>query len=137
MMKSKDHEQVPRASTPAPWPTGQGQRIWIGGSGLEARRALEKHLVAATRPPVGPLQAAFVTPASVEEAVYFASKLRDRLLDAAALWVVYLCGGQNDGGGEEIDADILADRMEDAGFHRAGTSALGDGLTVVHFRVTV
>jgi hypothetical protein len=41
------------------------------------------------RPPTGPLDAAFITPRSVDEALHFARKLRARMAPTGALWIIY------------------------------------------------
>lgn len=65
-----------------------GMRIWVGGHAIEARRAIERHLSGTTRPPRGPLDAAFICPKTPDEATYFAEKVRPRLEAAATIWVV-------------------------------------------------
>lgn len=139
MTKSEDYEQglpPPMQGQPA-WPIGHGRRIWIGGNGVEARRALEKRLAGATRPPIGRLDVAFITPLSADEAVYFSNKLHDRLLDTGELWVVFLLRNLNhdDGQGEDIDTDRLVDRMKSVGFHLVCQFELDEGLQALRFDV--
>lgn len=63
-------------------------RIWVGGNNTDARREIETYLLETARPPTGPLDAAFITPDTSEEAVYFAAKLRPRLTPNAHVCVV-------------------------------------------------
>lgn len=65
-----------------------GLRIWVGGNNTDARREIEQYLSETTRPPTGPLDAAFITPNTSEEAAYFAAKLKPRLTPDACVWVV-------------------------------------------------
>lgn len=65
-----------------------GLRIWLGGNNADARREIEHYLSETTRPPTGPLDAAFITPNTSDEAVYFAEKLKPRLTPDARVWVV-------------------------------------------------
>lgn len=67
-----------------------GLRIWVGGNNTDARREIERYLSETTRPPTGPLDSAFITPVTSEEAAYFAAKLKPRLTPDARVWVVVL-----------------------------------------------
>jgi len=70
------------------WGVPDGGRVWVGGNNLGARRAVEALLVNVSHPPEGPLDRAFITPQSVDEAVHFALKLRARLVADGVIWVV-------------------------------------------------
>lgn len=70
------------------WGVPDGGRVWVGGHNLEARRAAESLLVNVTHPPEGPIDRGFITPQTVDEAVYFAVKLRPRLIPGGVVWVV-------------------------------------------------
>lgn len=63
-------------------------RVWIGGHDLEGKRIAHRRSSAAQRPATGPIDLAVITPRSVDEAVYFADKLRDRLAPGAAIWIL-------------------------------------------------
>lgn len=70
------------------WGVPDGGRVWVGGHNLAARRAVEALLLNVTHPPEGPIDRAFITPQTVDEAGYFAVKLRTRLVPDAVVWVV-------------------------------------------------
>lgn len=61
----------------------------MGGHCNEAKRAIAPYLAQATRPAEGPVDAAFITPESTEEAPYFANKLRKRLDQDATVWIIF------------------------------------------------
>lgn len=79
-------KQIPFA---AQWGVTTTTRVWIGGQDLDARREVEDRLVGVVRPATGPIDLAFVTPLTVDEALYFASKLRPRLAPSGAVWIVH------------------------------------------------
>lgn len=62
-------------------------RVWLGGRCIAVRRRAERWLAGAIRPPTGKIDLAVVCPESVDEAVYFADKLRKRLACDASVWV--------------------------------------------------
>ena len=64
-------------------------RVWVGGHNVAARAEIEKHLAGTVRPATGGIDYGFLTPLSVDEAVYFARKLVRRLSTGGCLWVVY------------------------------------------------
>lgn len=68
-----------------------GARVWIGGHDRAARRFVERWLsgFGASRPAEGPIDAAFITPESLDEAVYFLTKLTPRLTAQARVNVIY------------------------------------------------
>lgn len=70
------------------WGVPDGGRVWVGGHNQGARRAVEALLVNVTHPPEGPLDRAFITPQTVDEATYFAGKIRVRLVPDGVIWIV-------------------------------------------------
>ena len=62
--------------------------VWIGGHQIEAKRAIEPYLLPTTRPATGPIDVAFITPETPEEAVYFTDKIAPRLVQNAMIWVI-------------------------------------------------
>lgn len=86
-MTSSDRKGPP--TTAELWGVTPGLRVWVGGHDPNAKREVEKRLAGAVRPQTGCIDLAFITPQSVDEAVYFAGKLRVRLVADGALWVVY------------------------------------------------
>ncbi len=81
-------EGIPEQPCLSPWSLAPESRVWVGGHNLDARRVVERHLKDAIRPTLGPLDVAFITPNSADEAAYFASKLLERLAEGACIWVV-------------------------------------------------
>lgn len=82
-----------RAQTPTTtieaWGVRPATRVWIGGNNTEARREIELLVGGLERPPTGPIDRAFVSPSSTDEAIYFARKLRPRLASESSVWIVY------------------------------------------------
>ena len=76
-------------TTAQDWGVGPGKRVWVGGHNVEARREIETYLTGTERPPTGPLDLGFIAPTTGDEAVYFAGKLRYRIVSTGLLWVVY------------------------------------------------
>ena len=112
-----------------------GLRIWVGGNNADARREMETYLLETTRPPTGPLDAAFIIPDTSEEAVYFAQKLRPRLTPDASVWVV---DPSADYSATKSAADPLSElvsHVTDAGFMLARKASLPDGSLVHAFLI--
>ncbi len=65
-----------------------GVRVWVGGHDMAAKRAVAPFLSEASRPPTGPLDAAFIAAGSPEEADYFLHKLARRLPPGATAWII-------------------------------------------------
>lgn len=63
-------------------------RVWIGGHQIQAKRMIEPYLSFATKPPAGEIDIAFITPETLEEAVYFAEKIQSRLTPTATIWII-------------------------------------------------
>ncbi len=99
-----------------------GARVWLGGHDTAARGVVECRLAGALRPPTGPIDAAFITPMSIEEATHFAGKLLDRLNPNGTLTVVYRRASDGLGGGTPASADPLRKAMDGAGFQLLGRS---------------
>lgn len=95
-----------------------GLRIWVGGNNVGIRREMETHLSETTRPPTGLLDAAFITPATSEEAVYFARKLKPRLSGDASLWVVVPSANHTAAQSVADPIGELVSRVTGAGFTR-------------------
>ena len=111
-----------------------GTRVWVGGHSVTAKRALAPHLAGTTRPPTGPVERAFVTPVSVDEAVYFATKVRDRLVDDGILWVVRGGGAAGTTSEGSRDAGGLDTLLADAGWRAAGSIQLTDAVAAEGYR---
>ena len=71
-----------------------GVRVWVAGHGTTARRFIEEQLAQLNvgRPADGPIDVAIVAPRTIDEAVYFAGKILDRLDPSGVVWVVGLSG---------------------------------------------
>lgn len=69
-------------------PVRSASRVWIGGHDRAARRIAGSWLGHQPHPPTGPIDVAVITPKSIQEAIYFAEKLRDRLRPAGVLWIM-------------------------------------------------
>ena len=63
--------------------------MWVGGHNIGSRREIEEHLTGTARPPTGPIDLAFISPESIDEAAYFAKKITPRLVEGAVIWVVW------------------------------------------------
>ena len=69
---------------------------------------------------------AFVAPTSVDEALYFAGKLRTRLERASAVWVVYPHPGHSAKEASTPSFRTLKDELGRSGFGAQETVTLGD-----------
>lgn len=83
-----DDKTNSQASTFAPWNFEPGTRVWLGGHDIHTRRIIEKYLAGALRPPTGPIDAALIAPKILDEALYFACKLRDRVVAKGIFWII-------------------------------------------------
>ncbi len=104
----------------------KGARLWIGGHDLAARRAAERCLVGARRPPSGPLDVAAITPRDADEVAYFAQKLCRRLVAEGTLWIIRprttdIQRKPTETAEDEIDAAVKA-----CGFIRTATATVDD-----------
>lgn len=106
-----------------------GARVWVGGHDREARRAVERLVGSAWRLPRGPIDAAFVTPESVDEAEYFADKALSRLSPEGRVWVVYSVEG-----GSVLDVARLKDKLGCLGLQAQRDVQVNDAIRCVAFR---
>ncbi len=107
------------------WGVTPGLRVWVGGHDPNARREVEKRLAGTVRPPTGRVDLAFITPQSVDEAVYFAGKLRNRLVADGALWVVYPSPGTVGEAEFANAAEVLVGAMARCDFAQRATVPVG------------
>ncbi len=123
-----------RANEPAKrWGVTPGIRVWVGGHNTHAKREVAKRLKGTVRPPTGRIDLAFIAPQSVDEAVYFARKLRSRLVSNGVIWVVYpdeasprrgeFAGGSRD----------LVGSLARAGYCETGAATLAGNYTSLCF----
>jgi hypothetical protein len=114
-----------------------GKAVWLGGNDVAVRQVLENSLSSAHRPAGGPLDVAFVTPLSVDEAVYFACKLKKRFRASGELWIVFASdpSPSADSTDAPIDAEQLIDQLELAGFHKVAAAEMGGEVRWVRFHV--
>lgn len=112
---------------------GAKSRIWVGGHHREARRLVDQRLADAARPPSGSLDAGFIVPKSIEEAVYFATKLSARLTAEGSLWVIYPRTAPPGATESFPTAERLREALERAGFTPTSTSALSANLSASLF----
>ncbi len=87
--------------------------IWLGGHAVDSKRRLHLLLIDQPRSPIGPIEAGFITPASVDEAIHFAQKLSSRLGPGKRLWILIPCNHQTDKSATWRDLD---NRMFEQGF---------------------
>ncbi len=99
--------------------------VWVGGHNLKARRRIEKLLPATGRRPTGAVDAAFIAPETVGEAVYFAGKLRNRLRPAGQIWVV--CASRESQG--QVQVKEVFSALVNNGFRQVGHAAFSVELT--------
>lgn len=123
-MTSSDRNGLP--TTAKLWGVTPGLRVWVGGHDQEAKREVEHRLAGTVRPQTGRIDLAFITPQSVDEAVYFASKLRDRLAAGGAIWVVYPTAGSAEQAGGTNAAETLAQAMARCELTQSATVPVGD-----------
>ena len=110
-----------------------GQRLWVGGHNLAAKREIEKYLTGTVRPATGPVDMAFITPEVIDEAVYFASKIRARLSPEGSLCVVVQEGNPAEATPHFSSNEELVSRLEDAGFCETEVVPLGGSFRVIRF----
>ncbi len=70
------------------WGIIPGMRVWVGGHNVKAKRLISRALAGTIHPPSGPIDMAFITPQSADEALYFVRKLRQRLAQGGAIWII-------------------------------------------------
>ncbi len=110
-------------------------RIWIGGNNTPARREIELLIGDADRPPEGQLDRAFIAPLTTDEALYFARKLRTRLVADATLWIVYPKRGSPIESEFSGSFDNMIVSLFELGFGEAGRANLTGDYTSTGFRI--
>lgn len=121
-------------STVERWGVGPGKRVWVGGHNTHAKAEIEQYLAGTLRPPEGPIDLAFIAPQSTDEAVYFAGKLRRRVVSDGAVWIVHPNARSPRSGEFTGNLDDLAVGMFELGFTQAGDAPLGNDYTSLGFR---
>lgn len=116
------------------WIAAAQGRVWIGGHNVRARKVLEEKLAHAERPPEGPIDAAFITPQTADEANYFARKLRLRLQPNAVVWIVYPKSGPANAAEFSGDIEEVVLELFQAGFMEAGRGPIDDTYDSIGFR---
>jgi hypothetical protein len=111
-----------------------GMRVWVGGHNTAARTEIESHLVGTDRPPEGPIDLGFITPQSGDEAVYFAGKLRRRLVGPGVLWIVHPNHRSPHRDTFTGNLDDLAVGLFELGFAQVGAAPVGNDFTSLGFR---
>ena len=130
---------MPQDSSFTPRPVGEalgvrsGQRLWVGGHNLAAKREIEKYLADTVRPATGPVDMAFIMPEVIDEAVYFASKIRARLSPEGSLCVVVQEGDRAEATRKFLSSEELISRLETAGFSKTEVVPLGGSFRVIRF----
>ena len=120
-------EGQPTSSTIARrWGVRPGMRIWFGGRNLHAKRAAAEHLAGTLRPPTGPVEQVFITPKTVDEAVYFVNKLRHRLASGGSVWVIYPRPGAPRSREFHGQPPDLTTQLAEHGFIKTDTVPVGD-----------
>lgn len=101
-----------------------GARVWIGGHNREARRFIERALAGknAIRPAEGPIDVAFITPETVDEAVYFLAKLAPRVPVDGVIQIVFRAHPAADSDAEPSRSFVneLTERIDRTGWRIAG-----------------
>lgn len=110
-----------------------GQRLWVGGHNLAAKREIEKHLTGTVRPATGPVEMAFITPDVIDEAVYFASKIRLRLTPEGSLCVVVQERDPAEATPQFFSSEELVSRLKTAGYCKTDVVPLGGLFRVIRF----
>ncbi len=117
------------------WGVGPGKRVWVGGHNLEARREIEGFLEGTERPPTGPLDLGFIAPITGDEAIYFAGKLRLRIVPTGLLWVVCPNGFSPRSDEFAGDMDDVVIGLFELGFSESGRAQVGNNYTSTGFRL--
>ncbi|MCH8966265.1 MAG: hypothetical protein IID43_01175 [Planctomycetes bacterium] len=116
------------------WGIRPGLRVWVGGHNVDARRAIEAHLSGAIRPPTGPIELGLIAPLSIDEALYFADKLRSRLAPKGRVWIVYADRPSPHHAQGVVDSSTLGTRMLEQGYADIGSLKLDDTLRTSGFQ---
>jgi hypothetical protein len=109
-------------------------RVWLGGHNTERKREVERHLRGTHRPPTGPVDLAFITPQSADEAAYFAAKVQPRLSPGGAIWTVYPSDTSPDRGAFDVSMADLVHAMANRNLVDHGTVHVSDNSTSTCFR---
>lgn len=126
-------DQLPTTAVEA-WKASPQARVWVGGNNTSARREVELIVGDSARPPTGPLDQAFLTPLSNDEALHFARKLAARVVAGGSLWIV------TPKRGSAREAEFIGSRDElvvglfELGFVEAGAAAVSDDYTSTRFQ---
>ena len=123
-----------QASTVPPWNFEPGARVWLGGHDLHTRRIVEKHLAGAVRPPTGPIDAALIAPKTDDEALYFACKLRNRVVARGILWIIIPNPGSTKVVAFTVAGETLVEAMLALDFADAGSIPVGTEHSAYGFR---
>ncbi len=119
---------------PSLWGLGPGKRVWVGGHFAAGKRAVEASVVGSERPPTGAVDAAFVVPLTVDEALYFAGKIGPRLASGGRIWLVS-AGPQPASNREGVECfQGFREHMARAGFLACGHIAIDDAFVAAGFR---
>ena len=114
-----------QASTILLWNLEPGARVWLGGHNLHARRKVDKYLAGTVRPPTGPIDTALIAPKTLDEALYFACKLRDRVVAKGIFWIIIPNPGSTKDDALTSVGDTLVEAMLVLGFADAGSLPVG------------
>ena len=117
------------------WGLSVGSRVWIGGHNAAAKRMIQAHLAGMARPPTGPIDAGFIAPASADEAIYFADKLRPRLRPGGAVWIVYPATCSTDHAEFDGTRQDLITGLSELGFSESCPAKPTDDYTSLSFRL--
>jgi len=116
-------DQTP-TTTIETWDVNPSSRIWIGGNNTDARREIELIVGDAQRPPTGELDRAFIAALSGDEVLYFARKLRSRLVTSSSLWIVYPKRGSPKAQEFSGNFEEMAVRLFELGYAESGRANL-------------
>ncbi len=115
------------------WGIRPGLRVWVGGHNVDARRVIEAHLAGTIRPPTDPIELGLIAPLSIDEALYFADKLRSRLVPKGRVWIAYADASSPHQIQGAIDPHTLRTRMLEQGHAEIGVLKLDDTLRTSGF----
>ncbi len=109
------------------WGVAPTASVWIGGNNIRARSEIEAVAESLRGLPEHPIDCAFITPNAVDEASYFAEKLRSRLVADATVWVAW----------SSLDQDglsAISSGLGAVGFDGIGDVTLSADLVTLGFR---
>lgn len=125
------------SATSLEWGIQSDSRVWIGGHCQGAKRIVVAALIHAVRPPEGPIDAAFLAPLTVDECVYFAAKIRPRLVRGGGIWVVYAQGDYSHQGEFQGSLPELETAFSGLGFCKCNKTSLANDYLSAEFRPDV